>query len=149
MQTVERAVSSRHDDRLNRRREPAGRPRALDSDLDEYAIDALLVNWARWAGGNAASVGYGRTGAVPLSAPDEDAARSMEAILCRMKAARPRLFRVVRLRYVSRLTDETIARSMGRKGRRESRDTVRALVRRAYSWIDGHLDGLENAHKLP
>jgi hypothetical protein len=124
------------------RRKPAGRPRVLDAGLDEYAIDALLLNWAAWAGGRAASVGYGRNGAVPLSAPNEDAARAMEVILCRMKATRPRLFRVVRYRYISRLTDETIARSMSRRGHRESRDTVRALVRRAYSWIDGHLESL-------
>ena len=135
-------MSTAHHDRLNRRKQPAGRPRARDAELDEYAIDALLINWSRWAAGHAASVGYGNNGTVSMSAPNEDAARAMEEILCRMKAVRPRLWRVIRYRYISRLTDETIARSMSRRGQRESRDTVRALVRRAYSWIDGHLESL-------
>ena len=133
----------------NRRKAVLGRPRVLDAELDEYAIDALLVNWARWAAGYAASIGYGNNGAVPMPAPHEDAARAMEGILCRMKAVRPRLWRVIRYRYISRLTDETIARSMSRRGQRESRDTIRALVRRAYSWIDGHLNGLDFAGKVP
>lgn len=126
---------------ITRRRLQRGRPRALDAELDEYVIDALLLNWSRWAAGHAASIGYGNHGGLPPVAPNEDDARALEVILVRMKARRPRLWSAVWYRYVARYTDYGAARAMSKRGRRETPDTVRALMLRAYAWIDGHLAG--------
>lgn len=135
-------------DKRRARRKSAlhGRPRKLDADLDEYRIDALLVNWARWASGYAASVGYA-DGVEPHEGmqPNEDQARAMEIILVRMKEARPRLFKAVKFRYLFRFGDETAARAMSSRRQRETADGFRSLVLRAYAWIDGHLDGTFHA----
>ena len=126
-------------------REPQGRPRKLDADLDEYEIDAALANWARWARGWPDTVGC-KTCMWPTSVSEEcadpqtvlpidvDRAMAVERVLLAMRARRPKLWRAVRLRYISRWTDISGAHAM-----RVSTPEFRALVLRAYSWLDSRL----------
>lgn len=121
--------------------------RVLDADLDEYAMDAFLSNWARWARGMPAFVGahtmqWPATVSEEIADPqtvlpvDVDAAQSAEVVLLSMRKRRPKLWRAVRYRYLARWADVTAARQM-----RITRHEYRALLLRAYSWIDSRLGG--------
>ena len=98
--------------------------RGLDADLNEYEIDALLVNWGRWAWGMPAHVSWA-VSIWPATAPevihdpqtvlpvDIDSAHEMEDILLELRHRRPKLWRAVVFRYLLRFVPNASSRNCG------------------------------------
>lgn len=104
--------------------------RRKGGEIDEYRIDALLMNWSRWARGSAGYTGYPMLGGESAGAPDEGLAERVEAIMVAMRREAPGLWKAVRLRYISRVTDITASRACGLDV-----DSFRARMLSAYTWF--------------
>ena len=99
--------------------------------LDEYRIDALLLNWSTWARGGVAGIGYALLGeSTEPTTPNDALAERVESVMVEMRRYAPGLWRAIRLRYVSRVTDITASRACGLDV-----DSFQARILSAYAWF--------------